>query len=156
MMSTFNHCNYIVHSLRNEKATKDGVTQVVEKVSTDLSEYDGESMDKVIIFAFSGHGGRALEIYANDRQKINVLNEIVKPPIKHSAVADIPKLFFFDACQGEYTGKHHFTHPGNYYIAYATLQFAYTGAAGSMWMPKLASRLRTKVSIQQIGNEGMF
>ena len=175
MMSTFDHCNYIAHpyALRNEKATKDAIIQQVNKVSTELSQYNGESTDKVIIFAFSGHGtneGGFEQFLTTDNQRLHVMNEIVEPLTKHTgAVADIPKLFFFDACRGnrrmtpnERGGADlgHYFDKGSYEnccISYATIpeHVSYSGGNGSMWMPKLARELKKKNSFQNISAKVM-
>ena len=125
----------------------------------------------MIMFAFSGHGTNEDEleqIFAYDGQTLDIKEEIVLPLTRHKAVADIPKLFFVDACRGEMSlvskgaarggaadttksasdqqyfekGVQHVE--GNYRIDYATIpeHVSYANSAGSIWLPVLARALR--------------
>ena len=120
------------------------------------------------MFAFSGHGtdeDESEQIFAYDGQTLDIKEEIVLPLTRHKAVADIPKLFFIDACRGEKSlvskgagaadttksasdqqyfekGVQHVE--GNYRIDYATIpeHVSYANSAGSIWLPVLARALR--------------
>ena len=119
-----------------------------------------EGRDKVVIFAFSGHGcskGQVEHIYTNDGETLDFKDEVVFPLTKHKHV---PKLFCMDACRGDHRltkgsgatkapdkvyfekGVEHVE--GNYHLAYATIPYhvSYMDTGGSMWMPRLARALR--------------
>jgi hypothetical protein len=104
MMKTFNRFNYTTRQLRNP--TKTDVKALVKEVSNELVTYNmdkKEGREKVIIFAFSGHGcsKRKIEhLYTNDGKTLQFNDEIVFPLTRHEAVKHVPKLFFIDACRG--------------------------------------------------------
>ena len=171
MKQTFEHLNFFVHQLQN--ATKADIIRLLEDVSKELSSYTGPLHNKVIAFAFSGHGGRDSEsevLFANDGEKVDIMDEVVFKFVQHKAVAKIPKLFFIDACRGsdyltkgagdmkeksdeQYYSKGVDRVQGNYRIDYATIpdHVSYAGDKGSIWMPKLACALRDQVdSVQNI------
>ena len=165
--------NYVIKQLVNP--TKKELKGLLQEVSTTLGTYHMKkevAEEKVIIFAFSGHGtsvGTADKLYANDAQKLDLKEEIIKPFTMHKGVLHIPKLFLVDACRGTLhlngvgggggdevvekrdeegyleKGVEHVL--GNYRIDYATIPHHVSYAAsdkGSMWMPKLAHALRTQ------------
>ena len=180
MEATFNHLNYVVHQLQNTMATKDGIEALLGEVSDQLANYSGSMTDKVIIFAFSGHGcneSQAEKIYANDGKKLDLMDEIVFNFVQHIPVAKIPKLFFIDACRGteiltkggggggggglaaksdvQYFTKGVHRVEGNYRIDYSTIpnHVSYAAGVGSLWMPKLARGLKTQLdSFQNIAD----
>ena len=153
-------------------------------VVDDLVRYqmdEKEGREKVIIFAFSGHGcckGEIEYLYTNDGETVDFQDEIVFPLTKHRGVKHIPKLFFVDACRGgeiltkgaavtapdEQVAKSNVYFEkgvqhveGNYYIAYATIphHVSYASAGGSRWMPKLAKALTKSDSFQHIAAKVM-
>ena len=176
MLETFERLNYVVHPIQNAKATKADIEALLGVVSNQLGSYTGKQNQKVIIFAFSGHGGnkaQAEKIYANNGEMLDLMDEIVLPIVQHTPVKEIPKLFFIDACRGteilekgsgggcELTtksDKHYFEKgvhrvEGNYRIDYSTIpnHKAYGTNEGGVWMPKLARALRTRLkSFQNI------
>ena len=104
MIETFKKLCFPYRHLHNPK--KQDIQAEISKFSCFLSSYQvkvEKDKEKVIIFAFSGHGcskGQAEKIIANDGQELDIKDEIVNPLTKHMAVGDIPKLFFIDACRG--------------------------------------------------------
>ena len=116
-----------------------------------------------ISFVFSGHGNENI-IVLQDDSTVNI-HQIIDAfsPRKVPEIADIPKLFFIDACRG---GKHirplrvparprhrHEEQPqpstfltppeGNFLIAYSTLApyVAHDTSDGSVWMKILADTM---------------
>ena len=167
--------NYVIKQLVNP--TKAELEELLQDVSSTLGTYRMKrevAEEKVIIFAFSGHGtsvGTADKLYANDSQMLDLKDEIIKPFTKHEGVSNIPKLFLIDACRGtndliamgggggggdevvqkadeEVYIKKGVEHVlGNYRIDYSTIpsHVSYaTDGSGSIWMPKLARALRTQ------------
>ena len=72
---TFEQFGYDIHQLKNEEATKPTVTKLLEETSQYLStlhnpDKKGKKRNKVIIFAFSGHGNLD-QIVTNDREKLS-------------------------------------------------------------------------------------
>ena len=165
MWETFHFLNYVVHYLQNP--TADTIKARLRQISDSLENYRGEVKEKVIIFAFSGHGNciqKTEKIIANDGVALELVGEIVFPLTKHEVVAEIPKLFLIDACRGHepllakgpaskdkavkssYFEKGVQHVEGNYRIDYATIphHVSYVGIDGSMWIPKLARAMREK------------
>ena len=173
METTCQALNYVILPLVNP--TKAELKGLLQEVSTTLGTYHMKkevAEEKVIVFAFSGHGtsvGTAVKLYANDAQMLDLKEEIIKPFTKHEGVYHIPKLFLVDACRGSLhlkgvgggggdevaekadeevyfeKGVKHVV--GNYRVDYATIPHHVSYAAsdkGSMWMPKLARALRTQ------------
>ena len=126
MKKMFEEFEYDVRPLINEKATMSNIKHLVKRVEKYLSSYNGASInrdgkEKVIIFAFSGHGAEN-QIRTNDGQLFN-LHDIVKPLVVNdtvNVVRKIPKLFFIDACRGSLRIEDDTSIKGNYCIAYAT------------------------------------
>ena len=162
MRATFEQFNYIIHQLKNEGATKHAITSLLEEVSRNMSTYNGGVDNKVIIFAFSGHGSEFDKIITDDNEFLSLKDDIVQPLLRHPAVYKIPKLFLIDACRGnlslqtkstdgeklksvkEYLEKSFVHVEGNYRIEYATIadHVSYLDNDGSYWMPELARALR--------------
>ena len=170
MMETFDRLNYVVHQLDNP--TRAQILAKIKEVSASLKTCSlsrEEAEEKVIFFAFSGHGTTEdgiEKIYANDGETIQ-LKDIVYRLTAPAGVQYVPKLFLVDACRGAQTLSEkgvgggsataqtksapstNFVKKlprrieGNYYIAYATVphHVSWGGEAGSLWMPKLAKAL---------------
>ena len=167
--------NYVIKQLVNP--TKEELKGLLQDVSSTLGTYHMKrevAEEKVIIFAFSGHGtseGTAEKLYANDGQMLDFKDEIIHPFTKHKGVFHVPKLFLIDACRGPqrliakvggggagdevvqkedeevYFEKKAEHVSGNYRIDYSTIpsHVSYaTPGSGSIWMPKLARALRTQ------------
>ena len=110
---------------------------------------------KYVAVVFSGHGQKDALI-GNDGVPVDVINKIVDPfePSENPQNKHIIKLFFFDACRGEFDmqraqPKGRLRPPpgperGNYLIAYATTDryVAWGTDSGSYWMVPLAEKLR--------------
>ena len=162
MDRTFMKLNYNIHKLMN--ASKSGIQSLFTKISDYLQNYEGSVEDKVIVFAFSGHGCNedgSEQLLANDMGTLNFEDEILLPLARHEKVAKIPKLFFIDACRGTseliakgvvqgsmkgFSAKGVTHVEGNYRVDYATIpdHKAYSSDTGSLWMPELALTLREK------------
>ena len=115
---------------------------------------------KYIAVVFSGHGQKGALI-GNDGYPVDVNKQVVDPfePSQNPKNMHIVKLFFFDACRGEFDMQR--AQPkgklgpelGNYLIAYATTEgyVSWATTSGSYWMVPLAKKLRTeKASIQDL------
>ena len=158
MKEMFTQFEYDIHQLTSEQATFSNIKRLVRDVASYLRLYEGAAVNrdknnKVIIFAFSGHGANN-QIETYDRQQLH-LHEIVKPLVNpdYAAVHPIPKLFFIDACRGRVKDDMTGSIKGNYCIEYATLQNHRAAALGpgSAWMPVLADRfMRRDVSYQHV------
>ena len=160
MEKTFEEFHYNIHKLQNMNASKSGIQSLLGEISGYLQDYGGSVEDKVIVFAFSGHGNNedgSEQLLANDMGTLNFEDEILLPLARHKEVAKIPKLFFIDACHGASTpiakglvqksSSRSFRHvEGNYRIDYATIPYheAYSSDTGSVWMPEVARALREK------------
>ena len=174
MKKTCMALNYVIKQLVNP--TKEELKGLLQEASSTLGTYhmkEEVAKEKVIIFAFSGHGtsvGTAEKLYTNDSQMLDLKDEIIKPFTKHKGVFYVPKLFLIDACRGTNRliakggcggggeevvekadeevyfekGLEHVL--GNYRIDYSTIpsHVSYVSpSSGSIWMPKLARALRT-------------
>ena len=170
MKTTFDELGYYVVQLKNETATKDEIDKVLWQLNAYLEKYDKQKENKVLIFAFSGHGKEVekkvgmqddkikvvmKEVLATyDGYPISVIDEILPHFVQHSNVFQIPKLFFINACRGEreiqlkaVLGGRKFPKTpnytvGNYLIAYATIpdHVAYD----KWWMNQLAVKIRSR------------
>ena len=159
MKTTFEQFDYDIHQLKNGEATKHAVITLLEQISNYLSRYSGGKHNKggrrkVVIFAFSGHGTshgtNQDQIKTQDGELLFLMEEVVYPLVRQSAVKRIPKLFIIDACRGSDHLEHRRIGKGvvevetNYRIDYATIPGHVSFASGneSMWMPQLARLLR--------------
>ena len=100
MKQTFERFGYDIIQLKNENATYYAILKELRKISIYLSEYNGGTADKVIIFAFSGHGTTFDCMITQDFRKLSLTVDIIPLLVYHLGVVDIPKLFFIDACRG--------------------------------------------------------
>ena len=104
MRETFNYFNYIIHELENP--TNSEIKGLLNEISDYLKTYNGPVENKVIMFAFSGHGcrgGRYGKICPNGGGQLDVDEEVLFPLTTPATVFQIPKLFFIDACRGSQT-----------------------------------------------------
>ena len=110
---------------------------------------------KRIAFVFSGHGDES-HIYCHDGPIVT--DDVYRPlqPINAPHLADIPKLFFIDACRGTMQDKGVVARGqtvsprkpsyGNYVLAYSTMpsmQAYETASDGGLWMHILSKQLQT-------------
>lgn len=152
MMSTFDQLDYQVFQKLNVNAKRAEIVNLLRKLSIYLSQYEDDDMEgKVLIFAFSGHGGRDNQIVTYDHKNLSIMDDIVPRFVENHNVFPIPKLFFIDACRGgerltkvpEFglipKGWVHME--GKYHISYATIDehVAYDGN----WMHLLAQKIRS-------------
>ena len=106
MMETFDRLNYVVHKLDNP--TTPQIIAKVKEVFVSLKNCSlsrEEAEEKVIFFAFSGHGTTEdgiEKIYANDGETVQ-LKDIVYFLTVPPGVQYVPKLFLVDACRGAQT-----------------------------------------------------
>ena len=102
MKETFEHFGYEIAELKNNKATYDQITNLLKQVSQYLGDYKGTTDEKVLIFAFSGHGATGDRIATCDHptQYLSLEKDIIQPFVENPGVYEIPKLFFIDACRG--------------------------------------------------------
>ena len=174
METTFKQFNYDIHKLQNRDATRQGIKSMLSSASKYLNTYSTsrDLKSQVIIFAFSGHGSnkKGIELlYSDDGRQIQLEDEVIFPLVQEPSVADIPKIFFIDACRGndvlvsvskggglpreasksakqcwEEKGVNHVQ--GNYRVYYATIPdhkaYANVDGSGSRWMPVMAHALR--------------
>ena len=100
MLATFNHLNYAVHQLKSTQSTKANIEAKLNEIATEFENYSGPTDNKVIVFAYSGHGIHEDDeeyILTHDEEKIHIIAEIILP-LEKKKVADIPKLFLIDFC----------------------------------------------------------
>ena len=123
---------------------------------------------KRLAFVFSGHGD-ATCIYAHD-SAVPVQTYVFDPwmPEKSQHLADIPKLFFFDACRGNAVdqgvfitlrpsgpvakGAGRVPSVGNYLLANSTMHTMKAFEkpnAGGYWMQHLAKELQSDMNIEK-------
>lgn len=102
MNKMFKHFGYEIAELKNNEATYDEITKLLKQVSQYLGEYAGTTDEKVLIFAFSGHGATGDRIATCDypRRYLSLKDDIIQPFVENPGVGEIPKLFFIDACRG--------------------------------------------------------
>ena len=149
MKATFDQFDYDVHARQNSDATVNAVDDLMKRISSELSQYGTDThaarSDKVIIFAFSGHGDKE-NIILHDGSfsiKEDVLNRLL---VHNNIVFRIPKLFFINACRGGDELKKAMKRvdfiedEGNYRFDYATIPDHKAYAEGK-WMVRIAEKL---------------
>ena len=181
MAETFKKRNFVIYRFQNKgcvngdekihPATKQNIKDCVREVQAELKAYHKEAENKVVIFAFSGHGTSKKfreYIYDNEGKALSVQDDLVRPLVTHrNKKADkIPILFLLDACRGPEKIKgaaakgkkgpsddqveHYFGGIvdevyGNYRIDFSTIpghvSYCVPGE-GSVWMPRLAKAMR--------------
>ena len=149
MKATFDQFGYDVHTRQNRQATVNAVDHLMERISSELSQYGTDThaakSDKVIIFAFSGHGDKDNIILHDGSFSIteDVLNRLL---VHNNVVFKIPKLFFINTCRGGDELKKamkrvdYIEEKGNYRFDYATIPDHVAYAEGK-WMVRLAEKL---------------
>lgn len=159
MEITFKRLGYDIHKLQNKDATEDAINTLVEQAAQYLKEYKGKTSDKVIMFAFSGHGSSSDTIITSDGISLFLWRDIIKPLVYNSDIR-IPKFFLIDACRGnekltakDASHQHKslndqfkgvLKEEANFRIEYATIlnHQSYIHDFESAWMPVLARKLR--------------
>ncbi len=161
MASAFKTLNIV--TLCEHNLTRARLMQLVYETAQSTN-YPREST--CIAFVFSGHGYERNHLYMQDGKKVKI-EQLVEQflPRKAPKIANIPKLFFIDACRGDQE-MHSITVPkgiaglkvrggksislevppeGNYLLAYSTMpcyrSYEFQGEGG-IWMTTLARRLR--------------
>ena len=173
MRNTFDKLGYQIYEKYN--VTRNDITSLLQFVGENLREYKGKSKnddgsEKVIVFAFSGHGGPAegegskysdslaMETCNSDNVQCFYLKSDVMERICVENVQDIPTLFFINACRGTDTlyqkpaaRQGDIVVEGNYRIDYSTIS-GHVAFAEKEWVPQLARTLLTekKNSIQHV------
>ena len=158
MRKTFEHFGYEIVELRNNKATYGEITKLMKQISQYLRKYNGPINDKVLIFAFSGHGASRDRIipYGCCAWKLSLRKDILPHFVENRHLLSIPKLFFIDACRGggeikgekdtfqkylgEYVPKGLLQNEGNFRIDFATIP-GHVAHVNS-WMWHLAQDIR--------------
>ena len=150
MKETFEVLRFATLPILN--ASKEQVLATV-RAATSYKKYPPSY--KRIAFVFSGHGDENV-IYAHDGAVET--NQVYEPlqPKNAPHLADIPKLFFIDACRGTIDdkgivarGKTELPRKpsyGNYILAYSTMpsmQAYETEEDGGLWMNIVSNKLRT-------------
>lgn len=177
MRNTFDELGYQIYEKYNVKS--DDITNLLTDVGEHLKKYDGKTKndddsEKVIVFAFSGHGGPAegegkeysdpLQLAMetcdekDDKTDRFYLKSDVMQSICVEKVADIPKLFFINACRGSNklykvpdAEQGNIAVERNCRIEFSTIP-GHKAFANKEWMPELARTLLTenKKSVQQV------
>ena len=155
---------------------KNLVSGDIKELVKSVSECSSLVNHGCLAFIFSGHGGEGV-IFGEDQNfgdaYVDILEDIVQPfdPQKSPSIAEVPKLFFIDACRGgesvkgaggkgkwvgdgrlkEAATKSSTTLLGNYILGYATMPgfksyLRGDNAKGSVWMPLLADELQYEPS----------
>lgn len=142
--------------------------EIIEVVQA-ASSYTYPECYKTLAFVFSGHGD-AKCIYAHD-SKVPVQKHVFDPlmPKTSTHLANIPKLFFFDACRGDAVDQGvavpitlkpsgpvarggRTPSVGNYLLAYSTMPTMKAfeqPMTGGYWMQQLAKELRSDNNIDR-------
>ena len=155
MQTTLQEHNLQVVPLLNHDANKSMVLDVLRQLSDHLSQYKGPKKNKVLVFAFSGHGKKDEILITHDEQELFLHGEVIKSFVNYEHLKEIPKLFFIDACRGNHeilrTKKGAGDYPstpdyivGNTLIARATIpeHCAYDGYG--YWMRELAKKIKER------------
>ena len=164
MKETFQKLGYDIHAVHNR--TKHEIITFLGRLYRYLQQYKGkltnqDGSEKVIAFAFSGHGlpdepsqnldKNSMTLITYDGEYLS-LREDVMSLISVASVCEIPKLFFIDACRGNmpleykpFSTAKALGVEGNYRIEFATIpgyRAFSTFDEGSRWMPEMARHLR--------------
>ena len=150
--------NIQVILLPNERAKLANVSGVLGHLSAHLNSIpeDVDVANKVLIFAFAGHGNYYnhydVKLAADDTH-LSLWDEIMPPFVKGHPehIFKIPKLFFIDACRGNpplpaasptgRPGQDTHKDVGNFLIAYSTIK-GYISYDDDTWMKGLADKIR--------------
>ena len=162
MRETFRKLGYDIHEAHNK--TKDEIQTLLEKLYVYLHQYGGkltneDGSEKVIAFAFSGHGlpddtsyidKNSMTMITNEGEHLSLKGDVISH-IGVASVSKIPKLFFIDACRGTMNLRYKPKEPptakaameveGNYRIDFANVP-DHRSFTGREWMPKMARHLR--------------
>ena len=167
MEIAFKRLDFVTHWVKNASSQqlRDLVSQITELSQENCKDFIG------IAFIFSGHGGEADTLgMQDDESSVSLYEDIITPLISYHDLAEIPKLFFIDACRGAGAGdirtlsksfrlskvrsKKLHSLVGNYFLAYSTIpknQAYLVHDYGSIWMQKIAQQLKKDVdSVQHI------
>ena len=165
MRKTFEQLGYDIHERQNENATESEITNLLKALNKYLIAYgtkakNPDGSEKVIAFAFSGHGGPddeedkdSVSLLTYDQKKLSLKGDIMNHVLGIQRVFEIPKLFFINASRGLQTQttirKAAIADEGNYRIDYSTIP---GHVACSGWMTELACKLRDEkmLSLQNV------
>ena len=158
MRNTFKQLGYDIHERQNENATESEIICLLKALCKYLIAYDtklknSDDSEKVIAFAFSGHGGPddekdkdSVSLLTYDQKQLSLKGDIMKHVLGIPCVFEIPKLFFIDANRGLKTQttirKAAIEDEGNYRIDYSTIPDNVACSTGIKWMTALACKLR--------------
>ena len=92
--------NLQVVRLINHAASRSVIIKVLDQLDDYLRKYKGCTKNKVLVFAFSGHGKRGDILITHDNQELTLYGEVITKFVRHKDLKEIPKLFFIDACRG--------------------------------------------------------
>ena len=159
MRKTFEKLGYDIHERRNKNATKYEIETLLEDIQNYLEHYRGniknqDGSEKVVAFAFSGHGGPddeedkdSISLLTYDGENLSLKGDIISNLIGIPRVFEIPRLFFIDASRGKKQLQQRTTDKaiedeGNYRIDYSTIPDYEACSDGVKWMTELACKLR--------------
>ena len=158
MRKTFKQLGYDIHERQNENATESEIINLLTALNKYLIAYgaklkNSDGREKVIAFAFSGHGRPddevdkdSVSLLTYDQKKLSLKRDIMKHVLGIQHVFEIPKLFFIDASRGLQTQtiirKAAIADEGNYRIDYSTIPDHVACSRGIKWMTELACKLR--------------
>ena len=104
MRKTFEQLDYDIHERQNENATESEITNLLKALNNYLIAYgtkvkNPDGSEKVIAFAFSGHGGPddeedkdSVSLLTYDQKKLSLKGDIMKCVLGIQRVFEIPKL----------------------------------------------------------------
>ena len=164
--------NVVTHCEHN--ISKSRLMQLLREAAQ-CKDYPRDS--KCIIFIFSGHGLDSNQVYMQDGSLVKI-NDVIQQflPTRAPTIANIPKLFFIDACRGDREMQGvtvprgvelrdrggndatlHVPPEGNFLVAYSTMPYfqAYEcKGQGGIWMSILAHKITSSSrSIENILTE---
>ena len=99
LKETFEFLQFTTHWQKN--ATEREMKNLVREInSLKHPNYHAHGY-RCIVFAFSGHGGDEDVLIGQDDGQIHLQNDIITQLALNGSIAEIPKLFFIDACRGK-------------------------------------------------------
>ncbi len=157
MKVTFKYLKFAVHCIHNASGGE------LVSVLASVARHIYPSSYRRIAVVFSGHG-TAGYVYSGEGNQFE-LNTMYQQFSASQHLANIPKMFFIDACRGHERNTPivvprgggliqtiKVPHGGNFLFAYSTIMnyVSYETSQGGVWMNRLAKELKSNLSICDI------